>query len=68
MGAAQSLPLEAISPRIGVLREKKVLFDTDQAALCGAEAQRLNAQVRRNRARLPEDFAYELTAKGLGMR
>jgi hypothetical protein len=61
MSAAQLLPLEAITQRIVVLREQKVLIDSDLAALYGVETRRLNEQVRRNRARFPEDFIFELT-------
>jgi hypothetical protein len=60
---AQLLPLEAITQRIVVLREQKVLIDSDLAALYGVETRRLNEQVRRNRARFPEDFIFELTAE-----
>ena len=58
---AQLLPLEAITQRIVVLREQKVLVDADLAALYGVQTRRLNEQVRRNRARFPADFIFELT-------
>jgi hypothetical protein len=38
-----------------------VLLDEDLAALYGVETRRLNEQVRRNRARFPADFIFELT-------
>jgi hypothetical protein len=63
MSSKQLLPLEAITQRIVVLREQKVLIDSDLAALYGVETRRLNEQVRRNRARFPEDFIFELTAE-----
>ena len=63
MSVAQLLPLEAITQRIVVLREQKVLLDADLAALYGVQTRRLNEQVRRNRARFPEDFIFELTAE-----
>ena len=63
MSAAHLLPLEAITQRIVVLREQKVLLDADLAALYGVETRRLNEQVRRNRARFPEDFIFELTVE-----
>ena len=59
---APSLALEAITQRIFVLREQKVLLDADLAALYGVDTRRLNEQVRRNRARFPTDFIFELTA------
>lgn len=55
------LPLEAITSRIVLLREQKVLLDADLAALYGVETRRLNEQVRRNRERFPSDFIFELT-------
>lgn len=63
MSGTQLLPLEAITQRIVVLREQKVLIDADLAALYGVETRRLNEQVRRNRARFPADFIFELTSE-----
>lgn len=62
MSSSQLLPLGVITQRIFVLREQKVLIDSDLAALYGVETRRLNEQVRRNRARFPEDFIFELTS------
>jgi hypothetical protein len=56
-----SLALEAITSRIFVLREQKVLLDADLAALYGVDTRRLNEQVRRNQDRFPKDFIFELT-------
>jgi hypothetical protein len=61
MSGASLLPLEAITQRIVVLREQKVLIDADLAALYGVETRRLNEQVRRNRERFPADFIFELS-------
>ena len=63
MSTAPVLPLEAITQRIVVPREQKVLIDADLAALYGVETRRLNEQVRRNKARFPEDFIFELSAE-----
>lgn len=63
MSGASLLPLEAITHHIVVLREQKVLLDSDLAALYGVETRRLNEQVRRNRARFPKDFIFELTSE-----
>jgi hypothetical protein len=64
MSAAKpALALEAITQRIFVLRERKVLLDSDLAALYGVETRRLNEQVRRNRERFPKDFIFELTGE-----
>ena len=60
--SVQPLPLQAITQRILVIREQKVLLDSDLAILYGVETRRLNQQVRRNRARFPADFIFELNA------
>jgi ORF6N domain-containing protein len=39
------------------------LVDVHLAALYGVTTKRLNEQVRRNRARFPEDFMFQLTAE-----
>lgn len=44
-------PLEAITARILVIRDKRVLIDADLAALYGVTTKRLNEQVKRNKAR-----------------
>jgi len=61
-GSVQPLPLQAITQRILVIRDQKVLLDSDLAILYGVETRRLNEQVRRNRARFPADFIFELSA------
>jgi hypothetical protein len=61
--SVQPLPLQAITQRILVIREQKVLLDSDLAILYGVETRRLNEQVRRNRARFPADFIFELSPK-----
>jgi ORF6N domain len=52
------------SPNIRILtiREQKVVLDTDLAAVYGVTTKRLNEQLRRNRKRFPEDFAFQLAA------
>ncbi len=60
--SVQPLPLQAITQRILVIRDQKVLLDSDLAILYGVETRRLNEQVRRNRARFPADFIFELRA------
>ena len=59
--SVQPLPLQSITQRILVIREQKVLLDSDLAILYGVETRRLNEQVRRNRARFPADFIFELS-------
>ena len=57
------VPTERITERIFIVRGQKVILDADLADLYGVETRRLNEQVRRNRARFPEDFIFELTAE-----
>jgi phage regulator Rha-like protein len=47
-----------IAQRILVLRGQRVLLDADLAALYGVTSKRLNEQVKRNRARFPDDFVF----------
>ena len=55
-------PVEHIASRILVVRGHRVMIDADLAALYGVSTKRLNEQVKRNRARFPEDFVFRLTA------
>lgn len=57
------LPLEAITHRIVLLRGQKVLLDSDLAALYGVETKRFNEAVKRNLARFPADFMFQLSAE-----
>lgn len=57
------LPLEAITHRIVVVRSQKVLLDSDLAALYGVETKRFNEAVKRNLARFPADFMFQLSAE-----
>jgi hypothetical protein len=43
------------------IRGHKVILDRDLAMLYGVEVKRLNEQVKRNRDRFPDDFAFQLT-------
>jgi hypothetical protein len=55
------VPTGQIERRIVVIRGQKVILDADLAALYGVTTKRLNEQVKRNAARFPGDFAFELT-------
>ncbi len=55
------LPLETITQRIVVLRGQKILLDEDLAALYGVPTGRFNEQVKRNLARFPTDFMFQIT-------
>lgn len=45
------------------IRGQRVLLDADLAALYGVTTTRLNQQFRRNVARFPADFAFQLPAE-----
>ena len=56
------LPQEGfIANKIKVIRNQKVILDSDLAELYGVETKALKQQVRRNIERFPEDFMFELT-------
>ena len=52
---------DIISSKIYVIRQQKVMLDSDLAALYNVETKQLKRQVRRNIERFPEDFMFELT-------
>ena len=56
-----TIPDETISSKIYLIREQKVMVDSDLAELYGVETKYLKRQVKRNTNRFPEDFMFELT-------
>ena len=57
-----STNLESI---IITIRGVRVILDSDLAALYGSSTKRLNEQVRRNAARFPSDFMFQLEIQEL---
>ena len=59
------MPAKSVAQRIDalihVIRGERVMLDADLAALYGVPTGRLNEAVRRNRARFPGDFMFQLT-------
>lgn len=55
------VPVERIERRIYLIREHKVMLDSDLAELYQVPTGRLNEQVRRNINRFPKDFMFQLT-------
>jgi phage regulator Rha-like protein len=53
----------SVESRILVLREQKVILDSDLAELYGVPVKRLNEQVKRNQERFPPDFMFRLSAE-----
>ena len=54
------VPAELIERKIDLIRNKKVMFDSDLAGLYNVETKVLNQAVKRNIARFPEDFMFQL--------
>lgn len=54
-----------VSPDVGglirTIRNHRVILDSDLAKLYGVQTFRFNEAVKRNRARFPEDFLFQLT-------
>ncbi len=55
------IPIEQIERSIFYLRGVKVMLSADLAQLYGVPVKSFNQSVRRNRARFPEDFMFQLT-------
>ena len=55
------IPVEKIDRAILILREQKVMLDTDLADIYGVRTSRLNEQVKRNMNRFPLDFMFQLS-------
>ena len=56
------IPAARITQSIHFLRGQKVMLDSDLAVLYGVTTAALNQAVRRNQARFPADFMFQLTA------
>jgi hypothetical protein len=59
---ASTLPVQHIARRILLVRGRKVLLDSDLAALYGVETRALNQAIKRNPERFPPDFMFRLSA------
>ncbi len=57
------IPDEFITTKIYVIRDKKVMLDEDLAELYNVTTGNLNKAVKRNMARFPDDFMFQLTKK-----
>jgi hypothetical protein len=56
-----SVPAEVIASRIMLIRGQRVMLDAHLAELYGVDTGQLKRAVRRNIARFPGDFVFELT-------
>ena len=55
------MTVDNIYNRVYVIRGQQVMLDCDLAEIYGYEVKRLNAQVKNNIARFPEDFMFQFT-------
>lgn len=55
------IPDEVVISKIYLIRNKKVMLDSDKSELYGVETKALNQQVKRNITRFPLDFSFQLT-------
>jgi len=53
--------IDAVKQQIFLIRGHRVMLDRDLAKLYGVTTKQLNQQLKRNRTRFPEDFAFRLT-------
>ena len=56
----QVMSIDNIRNRVFVIRGQQVMLDVDLAEIYGYEVKALNQQVKRNIARFPEDFMFQL--------
>jgi hypothetical protein len=61
MNSAALVLAKRVGSKILVVRNQKVILDTDLAELYGVSVKQLNQQIKRNRQRFPNDFAFVLT-------
>ena len=57
------IPIQQVARAIRSVRREKVLLDFDLAALYGVATKAPNQAVKRNAARFPEDFMFQLSAR-----
>jgi hypothetical protein len=60
-GGVALIRADGLAGRILLLRGLRVMIDADLAQLYGVTTAQLNQQVRRNRARFPADFMFQLS-------
>ncbi|MBR3761991.1 MAG: ORF6N domain-containing protein [Lachnospiraceae bacterium] len=61
---AELMCVDNIYNRVYVIRGQQVMLDYDLAEIYGYEVKALNQQVKRNIARFPEDFMFQLRRWG----
>lgn len=56
-----AIGVDEVADRMVVIRGRRVMLDRDLAAVYGVAPKRLNEHVKRNQARVPDDFLFRLT-------
>ena len=64
--ASQLIPVERVRQLIFLVRGEKVMLDSHLAELYGVDTGALNRAVKRNTARFPHDFMFQLTPEEIG--
>jgi ORF6N domain-containing protein len=57
------VPVARIEQTIHLVRDHRVMLDSDLASMDGVTTFNLNKAVKRNSHRFPEDFMFQLTTK-----
>ncbi|MGI6723987.1 MAG: ORF6N domain-containing protein [Arcobacteraceae bacterium] len=60
MNQITTIPKQSISDKIYTIRGVQVMLDRDLAELYGVETKHINQAVKRNKARFPNDFSFQL--------
>jgi hypothetical protein len=60
---ASTRKISSIESAIYLLRGQRVMLDCDLAAIYGVSTRQLNQQLKRNRSRFPDDFAFQLSTE-----
>ena len=63
MPKSSGRPAFPVESRILVVRQRRVILDSDLAQVYGVPVKRLNQQVLRNRDRFPSDFMFQLNSR-----
>jgi hypothetical protein len=60
---ASTRKISSIESAIYLLRGQRLMLDSDLAAIYGVSTRQLNQQLKRNRNRFPDDFAFQLSTE-----
>src|ERR1700745_444880 len=63
MNKTEIVLAKRVSSKILILRNQKIILDSDLAELYGVPVKRLNEQLKRNHERFPADFLFTLTSE-----